>query len=242
MSAKHLNSPNSAAKPESTGIPNRPFPLKSIIGSLVLIAAAIAAAAVLLPKTAQAKDIIGLSAAEKAQVQRIEKYLNAIATLSSRFMQVTDTGQFAQGEFLMARPGRMRIDYDDPVPILIISDGTWVMYKDESLDQISTLPFSQIPASMFIGANVNFFGDDLMVTNFEDDAGALRLTLQRSEDPSEGSLTMVFEANPMQLKKWSVIDAQGVTTTVSLLGPRFGDQLAGDLFVVENPMMNNRDK
>lgn len=242
MSAKHLKSPNSDAKPEIAGIPNRPFPLKSIIGSLVLIAAAIAAAALLLPKKAEAKDIIGLSAAEKTQVQRIEKYLNAIATLSSRFMQVTDTGQFAQGEFLMARPGRMRIDYDDPVPILIISDGTWVMYKDESLDQISTLPFAQVPASMFIGANVDFFGDDLMVTNFEDDAGALRLTLQRSEDPSEGSLTMVFEANPMQLKKWSVIDAQGVTTTVSLLGPRFGDTFANDLFVVENPQINNREK
>jgi outer membrane lipoprotein-sorting protein len=241
MSAKHLNPQPTEAKPESAGIPNRPFPLKSIIGSLVLIAVAIAAAAVLLPKSAKAKDIIGLSDAEKKQVQQIETYLNAVKTMSSRFMQVTDTGHFAQGEFYMARPGRMRIDYDDPVPILIVSNGAWVMYKDEELDQISHLPLSQVPASMFIGGTVDFFGDDLMITHFENEAGVQRLTLQRSEDPSEGALTLVFEASPIQLKKWSVMDAQGTTTTVSLLGPTFGKKLDDSLFVVENPTMQRKD-
>jgi hypothetical protein len=51
----------------------------------------------------------------------------------------------------------------------------------------------------------------------------------------------VFEASPLQLKKWSVVDAQGTTTTVSLLGPVFGVKLASDLFKVEQNMMNKRD-
>lgn len=231
MSAKPLNSPSAIV-----GV-NRPFPLKRVVGGLLFVAAVAAAAAVLLPKSAEAKDVIGLTAPEKAQVQRIEDYLNAITTLTSRFMQVTDKGQFAQGEFLMARPGRMRIDYDPPVPVLIVSDGTWVMYKDEELDQISHMLLSQLPASMFIGADIDFFGEDLMITNFEDEAGAQRLTMQRASDPAEGTLTLVFEAKPLQLKKWSVIDAQGTTTTVSLLGPRFGEPLADDLFVIENTAM-----
>lgn len=241
MSAKHLDTPLFEASAIVPGIPNRPFPLKRIIGGLVLIAMIIAAAAIVLPKSARAKDIIGLSTAEAKHVRLIETYLNAISTMSSRFMQVTDRGQFAQGEFMMARPGRMRIDYDDPTPILIVSNGTWVMYKDEELDQISHIPLNQVPASMFIGANVDFFGKDLMITNFENEAGVQRLTVQRSEDPSEGSLTLVFEASPLQLKKWSVIDAQGITTTVSLLGPTFGLKLANDLFVVETPNMQRKD-
>lgn len=241
MSAKHPKSNSSFSQPEIPGIPNRPFPLRRIVGGLLLVAAAIAAAAVLLPKPAEAKDAIGLSPAEKSQVQRIEDYLNAISTLSSRFMQVTDRGQFAQGEFLMARPGRMRIDYDPPMPVLIVSDGTWVMYKDEELDQVSHMLLSQLPASMFIGETVDFFGEDLMVTNFEDEAGVQRLTLQRAEDPSEGALTLVFETKPIQLKKWSVVDAQGTTTTVSLLGPKFGDKLSGDLFIVDSTRLERRD-
>lgn len=220
------------------GIPNRPFPLKRIVGGLLLIAAAFAATAVLLPKTANASDAIGLSAVETKQVERIESYLNAISTMTSRFMQVTDRGQFAQGEFLMARPGRMRIDYDPPTPILIVSDGTWVMYKDEELDQISHVPLSQIPASMFFGAKVDFFGKDLLITDFTDEAGVQRITVQRAEDPTEGELTLVFEAKPLQLKKWAVVDAQGITTTVSLLGPQFGVALASDLFKVEQKILN----
>jgi outer membrane lipoprotein-sorting protein len=80
-----------------------------------------------------------------------------------------------------------------------------------------------------------------MITHFENEAGVQRLTLQRSEDPSEGALTLVFEASPIQLKKWSVMDAQGTTTTVSLLGPTFGKKLDDSLFVVENPSMQRKD-
>lgn len=244
MSAKHPKSASSVSASGTPGViarPNHPFPLKRIIAALLLVASAFAAAAVLLPKTAEAKDTVGLDAAAAKQVRKIEDYLNAISTLSSRFMQVTDQGHFAQGRFYMARPGRMRIDYDPPNPVLIVSDGTWVMYKDEELDQLSHIPFSQVPAAMFIGDNVDFFGPDLSITGFESAAGAVRITLERSADPMEGSLTLVFEAKPLQLKKWSVIDAQGMVTTVSLLGPEFGPKLKDDLFKVEHRTLNQRD-
>ena len=242
MSVKHPKPQSPNATPATAGIPNHPFPLKRIVGGLLVAAAVTAMMAVMLPKAANAKDAMGLSPTETTQVQRIEDYLNAISTLSSRFMQITDRGHFAQGEFMMARPGRMRIDYDPPMPVLIVSDGSWVMYKDEELDQISHIPLSQLPASMFIGAVVDFFGDDLLITDFEDEAGVLRLTLQRSEDPMEGALTLAFEAKPLQLKKWSVVDAQGITTIVSLLGPQFGEKLADSLFKVENKILARPEK
>jgi outer membrane lipoprotein-sorting protein len=242
MSVKHPNAHIPVSAPGTPGLTNRPFPLKRVIATLLLIAAAVAASAVFLPRSAHAKDAMGMDDQDTAKVKRLEDYLNAISTLSSRFMQVTDQGQFAQGEFLMARPGKMRIDYDPPMPVLIVSNGTLVMYKDEELDQFSYIPLSQVPASMFIGAKVDFFNDELLITNFEDEAGVQRLTLQRSDDPAEGSLTLMFEAKPLQLRKWSVIDAQGITTTVSLLGPKFGATLSDDLFKVENKVNNQRDK
>lgn len=226
--------------PKLLGIPNRPFPLKRIVGTLLAVAIAFCAAALLLPKQADAKDAIGLQQNQISQIKKVQDYLNAISTLRARFMQVTSQGNFAQGEFMLARPGRMRIDYDPPVPVLIVSDGTLVMYKDEELDQLSYVPLSTLPASMFIGETVNFFGDDLLITDFEHDKGALRLTLQRSEDPMEGSLTLVFSTAPLALKKWSVIDAQGITTTVSLLGPAYGEALDDDMFKVENRILPHK--
>ena len=219
------------------GIPNRPFPLKHVVGSLLAVAAAFIAAALLLPKPANAKDAIGLDAAQQAQVVKIQDYLNAISTMRTRFLQVTSQGQFAQGEFLLERPGRMRIDYDPPVPVLIVSNGLIVMYKDEELDQLSHVPLKTIPASMFIGENVDFFADDLLITDYERAKGAVRVTLQRAADPMDGSLTLVFESEPLALRKWSVLDAQGITTTISLLGPEFGVAFDEQLFRIENRLM-----
>lgn len=236
MSAQ-LKSSNIDTEPELAGIPNRPFPLRAVVGGLLAVAIAFVAAALLLPKSASAKDAIGLESAQKTKVTQIQDYLNAISTMRARFLQVTSQGAFAQGEFLLERPGRMRIDYDPPIPVLIVSDGTMVMYKDEELDQLSYVPLSTLPASMFIGENVDFFAEDLLITDYENAAGAVRLTLQRAEDPMEGSLTLVFEDKPLALKKWSVLDAQGVTTTVSLLGPAFGETLDSALFKVENRLL-----
>jgi len=233
MSAQHKHSPVTTELSE-TGIPNRAFPLRSVVASLLIVALSFFVAALLWPKQASAKDAIGLEKEQKAQIIKVQDYLNTISTLRSHFMQVTSQGNFAQGEFLLSKPGRMRIDYDPPVPVLIVSDGQLVMYKDEELAQTSFVPLSSLPASMFIGDNVNFFGDDLLITDYEHSKGALRLSLQRAEDPAEGSLTLVFQTRPLVLKKWSVLDAQGITTTVSLLGPAFGEALDEKLFKVEN--------
>ncbi|MBF0247956.1 MAG: outer membrane lipoprotein carrier protein LolA [Alphaproteobacteria bacterium] len=216
------------------GIPNRPFPLKRIVAGLVAVAAVVAAAALLLPREAEAKDAIGLDAKQKADVQRAQVYLNAITSMRSRFLQITNTGQFSEGEILIQRPGKMRIDYDPPVPVLIVSDGSLVMYKDEELDQLSYTPLSSTPASLFLGETVDFFQDDLLITDFEHETGVLRITLQRTEDPMEGSLELAFDDKPMQLRKWTVVDAQGVVTTVSLQGPRFGETFGPDTFKVEH--------
>lgn len=236
MSAKHLNEQSAL-----TGIPNTAFPLKRVVAVLLCVAALFAASALFMPKSASAKDAIGLNAAQTKQVVRAQKYLNAISTMRAKFLQVTSQGQYAQGVFLMSRPGRMRIDYDPPTPVLIVSDGTFVMYKDEELGQRSYVPLAAMPASIFIGGTVDFFGDDLLITDFEDTASVIRVTVQRSDDPAEGSLTLVLASQPMALKKWVVVDAQGISTTVSLMGPEFGVPLNEDLFKVENSPRKKHD-
>jgi len=227
--------------PGIVGIPNQPFPLKRIMMSLLSIAAVFIVAALALPKSADAKDAIGLDVAQQKQVRALETYLNAISTMRARFLQITSLGSFAQGEFLMQRPGLMRINYDAPNPVTLVSDGLWVMYKDKELDQRSYTLLSAVPASMFIGEKVDFFGDELLISDYVDEAAAIRITLQRNDDPSEGSLTLVFAAKPLALRQWSVLDAQGISTTVSLVGPEFGVKFKKDLFKVENQPIKKKN-
>jgi len=228
-------------QPDLVGIPNRPFPLKRIVISLLSIAAVFIGAALMLPKSATAKDAIGLAPKQKLQIEKIEKYLNTISSMRARFLQITSQGAFAQGDFLMSRPGRMRIEYDAPNPIVLVADGTWMMYKDTELDQRSYTLLSTVPASMFIGEKVDFFGDELLIADYVKETETIRLTLQRNDDPMEGSLTLVFADKPLALKQWSVIDAQGISTTVSLMAPQFGVTLEDSLFKIENQPLKKPD-
>ena len=96
--------------------------------------------------TAAAPEPAPLSAGEQALVGRIEAYFNGVRTMRARFLQSASTGQVAEGTVALQRPGRMRIEYDPPVPVLIVADGTWLIYHDRGLNQISYLPLGSTPA------------------------------------------------------------------------------------------------
>ncbi|MGB1006740.1 MAG: LolA family protein, partial [Thalassobaculaceae bacterium] len=74
-----------------------------------------------------------LSADERALVTQVERYLGDLQALAAPFIQVSSAGKMARGRLYLWRPGRLRFEYDPPTPIVIISDGSWVSYRDNEL-------------------------------------------------------------------------------------------------------------
>ncbi len=160
-----------------------------------------------------------LNDADRATAKRIEGYLNELMTLKARFLQASSTGQYAEGTFYLSRPGKMRIEYDPPVKFLIVADGTWLMYLDKELDQLTHLPLGSTPADILVQEDISLFSGDLVVTKVERAPGVIGVTIGR-KDEDGGHLTLVFADKPLELKKWIVVDPQGVKTSVSLLSAR----------------------
>ncbi len=183
---------------------------------------------------------MALTAADRADLTRIENYLNSISTLKSRFLQVSSNGSYAEGSLTLSRPGKMRLDYDPPAQMLIVADGVWLIYKDLELGQISYLPLDSTPAGIIVRDRMSFFDGDVRVTGIERGPAAIGVTVI-GKDPDEGSMTLVFSDKPMALKKWIVVDPQGIRTSVSLLSSRYGVAVDNSLFVVEQPGSNNQD-
>lgn len=204
--------------------------------SRILCAAAFAAALLLpVPAVAAGPAPATLSEADRADIGRIEAYINGIDTLSSKFLQFASDGSYSQGMVYVRRPGRMRIEYDPPTPVLIVATGVSLVYFDTQLKQVSYLPMSKSPAAVILREKVSLFGPDILIRKFEHGPDVLRLTLSRTDDPMEGSITLVLSSDPMALKKWVVVDAQGIETTVSLHGTRFGVDLDPKLFEFQDP-------
>lgn len=199
------------------------------------VAALVAALVAVLAVSAASAAAVELDPRARADIARIEDYLNRLDTLQARFLQISSTGQYAEGNLFIWRPGRLRIEYDPPVPVLIVSNGTWLIYHDRELEQVSYVLIDSTLAGILVADDISFFSQDVAVTGFDNSAGVLRLTLVRAEDPLEGSLTLVFSDRPLVLRKWHITDAQGVRTTVSLLETRFGMPLNPELFRFRKP-------
>ncbi|MEL7453030.1 MAG: outer-membrane lipoprotein carrier protein LolA, partial [Pseudomonadota bacterium] len=60
--------------------------------------------------------------------------LSAVETAEGRFVQVAPDFSITEGQFYLRRPGRVRFEYDAPVPILVVADGATVAIEDKDLE------------------------------------------------------------------------------------------------------------
>jgi outer membrane lipoprotein-sorting protein len=171
-----------------------------------------------------------LSAQDRADVQRAEEYLNSFSTLKARFLQVSANGGQAEGQAYLSRPGRMRLQYDPPSPLLVVADGRFLIVHDRQLDAPSYIPLNSTPAGILVRADVRLDGKDVAVTRVVRQPGVLNISMVEAEDPGAGELTLVFSERPFALRQWRVVDAQGQTTSVSLYESQTGMALDGKLF------------
>lgn len=205
-----------------------------------VITAGLAFGAVLLPAIGNAAGPpagVVLSPQDTADLQRIAAYLTSIRTMYARFQQVS-SGGIAAGQLWMARPGRMRFEYNPPSPILLLADMFYVYYVDKELVQMSKVGLKSTPAWLLLRDPVTFA--DLIVSRFERGPNSLRITVVEKADPDSGSLSMVFSERPLALRQWSIVDQQRKTTTVSLYNEQFNIALDPKLFVYQDPYAASR--
>lgn len=206
--------------------------------ALALVAPA-AAPLVDVPAAQAAPRRAQLSERDRTDIRRAEAYLNSISTLRARFLQISPNGGQIEGTAYFSRPGRMRLQYDPPSPMLVVADGRFLIVHDQELGEPSYIPLGSTPAGILVRENVQLDGKDVTVTRVTRAPGILNVSLVESEDPGQGELTLVFSESPFTLKQWRVLDGQGQTTTVSLYNAQGGLSLDPKLFRFVDPKFNN---
>ncbi|VBB69204.1 Outer membrane lipoprotein carrier protein LolA [invertebrate metagenome] len=168
------------------------------------------------------------SQTEWETLAQVEAYLNSIRTMRARFLQVSGT-HVSKGTMFLAQPGRMRLEYDPPSSVLLLSNGWHLMYRDTKLDQTSYVRLNATPAGVLLQTSAHL-KDDVTVMNTQRVLGSVAVSLIWTNDPDAGELTLLFGEHPFILKQWRVKDLQGQIVTVSLYDVRIGLTLDPDLF------------
>lgn len=174
-----------------------------------------------------------LPAADAELVSKVEQYLNAVDTVHARFRQRSSNGATATGEVWVDRPGKLRFEYDPPHPSLIVSNGRFLVHYDRELEQTSYVPVSQTPLWFLIRERIDLSQiEDYELAGIERRADGIRMdVVQAGSAPGQpGSVRLRFTRDPLQLVGWTIVDQQGIETTVTLVEPSFGATVAARLF------------
>ncbi len=174
------------------------------------------------------------TAQDRADLVRIEAYLNNLRTLKAHFLQVAPDGGLSEGTAWLERPGRMRFQYDPPAPFVLVAAHGLLVFHDSKLNQTSNVLLSQTPLGMLLADKVTLSGD-VTVTGMQREPGQIQVSLVRTASPSDGTLTLIFADNPLALRQWTVLDAQGKVTRVTLYNVELGGSFDPGLFEIATP-------
>ncbi|BDX01111.1 LolA family protein [Maricaulis maris] len=191
------------------------------------------------PPTDTSETVTAPTLDPERAIAGINAYLNAVETLRSRFIQIAPDGSFAEGDLALSRPGRLRLDYDEPNPLRIIADGTTVAVEDRALETVDRIPLRSTPLWWLLKPEINI-SEDAAIVSMESEFGFLYLTLRDPSGEMEGEIMFVFAEPNYELREWFVTDALGEITRVSLTDVQPGVNLNPRLFVIPEPE-NRRD-
>jgi outer membrane lipoprotein-sorting protein len=173
-----------------------------------------------------------LSAQDQTLVTQAEAYLNGLTSLTANFLQVAADGSTRTGKAWLQRPGKMRFEYDPPDKQLLVAGFGLLVYSDPQLAQTTNIPLGSTPLGILLAQHVVLSGD-VTVTDVTRAPGEDRITVIRTGKPNEGSLTLVFGTDPLELRQWVVTDAQQRQTRVSLYDIAPGGPFPDSLFTFQ---------
>jgi outer membrane lipoprotein-sorting protein len=159
---------------------------------------------------------IALKPEQRKVIDKVNNYLSSVQTLEGKFVQIGPDGGRTTGDFYLAKPGKVRFEYDDPSPIELIADGQSVVVRDRRLATQDVYPLSQTPLRFLLADKVDLMKDTSLVAVYADDVFVTVVVEEKNTLVGTSRLMIMFDAKNMQLKQWTVTDPQGYDTTVAI--------------------------
>ncbi|MDA5192439.1 LolA family protein [Govanella unica] len=181
------------------------------------------------------KPVAVEQAAPKDDIDRVERYLEDIQSLSANFIQQAPDGSVTEGKLTLLRPGKLRFEYQPEVPLLVVSDGTTLTFVDYSIKQVTRWPISDTPLGVLVAKTIDLRGGKLQTTATRDPGGLLKVKVIDPKRKDQGFITLLFENQPLTLKAWEVTDPQGLQTRVTLLDAVYNTDVSGKSFTFKDP-------
>ena len=175
-----------------------------------------------------------LSPAQRtALLKELSASMEDVKTASGRFEQFSPDFTTTSGTFALSRPGKVRFDYDDPSPLLIVSNGTTVTMQDSELETTDRVPLGSTPLALLLDDKLDF-ATEAEIVDVSTQGGNAEVTLRDPDGEMDGTLTLLFSGPEHTLIGWRTLDSAGNLTQVALHDVVTGKKLNPRLFIVKD--------
>jgi outer membrane lipoprotein-sorting protein len=179
--------------------------------------------------------------AEKADLDRISAYLNSIKTMQGTFTQIDGNGGLSQGQFWLSKPGKMRFEYSSSSQLTVVADGYSIMVQNKKLKTTDRYPLLDSPLDFVLSDTLDLKHNPLIV-GVEHQSGSIIVRAKSGKNRMNGNITMVFADPSLELRQWTIVDAQGLQTTVTLGDVQTGVTIPGSTFVLKDESKFGKNK
>jgi outer membrane lipoprotein-sorting protein len=213
--------------------------LKKTAGAAALAASVVSAAVVSVPVATRP----AMAQASSATLDQAVAALRGISTMRADFTQTDRNGQRVTGVMTLKNPGRIRFQYQQGVPLLIVSDGKALTLIDYEVRQVQRWPIKNSPLGALLdpSRDVSRFGT-LQQTA---DPSVVSIEVRDRAHPEYGVITLIFlrkasAPGGLELVNWVALDSQNKRTTILLSNHQYGVAVADSAFRYNDPRIPSR--
>ena len=172
-------------------------------------------------------------------VTRAETWFNKIRTISADFVQVASDGTSAEGRLAFRRPSRMKITYGKGDELQLITSSVWLHVDRPDERLLTSYPVSETPLSLILADKVSLRLDGYETRVLPSIAGIVRIQIGKDDGEGAGRLTLEFSEKPFQFRRWIILDAAGIETSVTLQNIVFDQPIANEAFKIPDYSAEN---
>lgn len=176
--------------------------------------------------------------AQPSVIRRVQEHLRGVQTMTADFVQTDRAGKRLTGKLTLKQPGKVRFQYEQGVPILIVSDGKALTFIDYQVKQVSRYPIGGSPLDILLNPKRDLSRIARVVPSAS--PGVITILARDPRRPQFGSITLAFTEKAsapggLQLEGWVALDAQNNRTTVRLTNQRLNGPVADTAFQWDDP-------
>jgi outer membrane lipoprotein-sorting protein len=176
--------------------------------------------------------------AQPSVIRRVQEHLRGVQTMAADFVQTDRKGKSLSGKVFLKQPGKIRFQYGQGVPILVVGDGRVLNFIDYQVKQVSKYPIGGSPLDILLDPKRDLSRIAKVIPSAS--PGVITILARDPRRPQFGSITLAFTEDAgapggLLLEGWVALDAQNNRTTVRLTNQKLNAPIAETVFQWDDP-------